>query len=525
MSHNRIVEILGPTFSWEGQTSETRAEVFQSCLDNPHQLRAGWEKWRGKAKHDIMDWNPGMYLPGSEHLRIYCTYYPLIINRANNRKVVCFNSNRILQHAPIISIAPREWMNMPTLDFLPPDVDDIIAGAAGLLIVNGGKQPQVPNPDNKQTPMLDPDSTAPAPSAPPHPEGTILTQSLPLEDFPEQSIIVACNPLQRDYHTLPRMAHFKMHNKTARMVLVETEPAEVCDWRKMLRPNRRHPDYRLYVIGSEKVESGTLEPDTEEIALFTYDSRVDAWVCCSSQRDARLPPHGRTDIAIVGDGLYFGGQVRTDQSVRRKGGKTESTWVSKIFYIEISRARWNQISFAIPDFDNPGQTLDCQAPRVMQCQVDGRIFIATRPLNKPNVIQVWELEIYSKLPTGRFKYVTHVPHEYFYVMFGRIKSHMAWDCSAGRNYLAFVPTYDERMPEVCMYEVDKDRWNFSRRPRETSKMAKYRLARAEWMPWFAAPRPEMKDMRRECACLDRLNPVVFNPVKWVDLPLKNNNNE
>jgi hypothetical protein len=412
--------------------------------------------------------------------------------------VVCFNSNRILQHAPIVSIAPREWMNMPPLDFLPPDVDDIIAGAAGLLIVNGGRQPPCRNPP------------------PPLPQGQEPPQ---LEDFPEQSILVACNPLQRDYHVLPRMAHFKMHHKTARMVLAEAEAPEVGDWRSRLQPNGRHPDYRLYVLGGEKVESGALEADTEETALFTYDSRVDAWVCCSSQRDARL---GRTEIAVVGDGLFFGGQARTDHSVRRPGGKAESIWVNKIFYIEISRARWNQISFAIPDFANPDQTLDCQAPRVMQCQAEGTIYIATRPLKNPNAIQVWELEIYSKLPTGRIKYVTQVPQEYFYVMFGRVASHKAWDCSAGRNYLAFVPAYDERMPEICLYDVCTNTWNFSRRPMETGKMAKYRLARAEWTPRFAAPQPLMKDMRRECACLDRLNPVAFNPVKWVDLPLENN---
>jgi hypothetical protein len=87
MSHNRSVEILDPAFNWKGQTSESRLEIFQSCLDNVHELRIGWENWRGKAKHNIMDWNPGMYLPGNEHLRIYCTYFPLIINRNDNRKV------------------------------------------------------------------------------------------------------------------------------------------------------------------------------------------------------------------------------------------------------------------------------------------------------------------------------------------------------------------------------------------------------------------------------------------------------
>lgn len=301
------------------------------------------------------------------------------------------------------------------------------------------------------------------------------------------------------------------------MMLID-DPAKIGDWRTV-RPNRRHPDYRLYVLGSEVVETGTLEADTCEVTLFTYDSRVDTWVACSSLRDARLPPHGRTDIAIVGDGLYFGGQERTDQSVRRKGGKAESTWCSKIFYIEISKSRWNKLSFTIPDLrkgTNYMKTLDCQAPRVLQCQINGTIYIATRPLDKPNVIQVWELEIYSLLPTGKIKYVTRLPHEYFYVIFGRIESHKAWDCAAGWNYLAFAPAYDATMPEICMYDIEKDTWNFSRRPIETGKLAKYRLARAEWTPYFAAPQPVMRDMRRECACLDRLNPVVFNPVHWAE---------
>lgn len=59
----------------------------------------------------------------------------------------------------------------------------------------------------------------------------------------------------------------------------------------------------------------------------------------------------------------------------------------KIFYIKLLRAWWNQISFAILDFANPDQTLDYQAPRVMQCQAEGTIYIATRLLKNPNAIR------------------------------------------------------------------------------------------------------------------------------------------
>ncbi|XP_073389083.1 uncharacterized protein [Physcomitrium patens] len=505
MSHNRTVELLNPEFDWKLQTSDDRTEILNRCLDDAHELRTVWERWKGRSVHDIMDWNPGMYLPGSEHLRIYCTYFPIIISRCDNRKLVCFNSNRFLNHAPLVSSAPREWMNKPALDFLPSGVDNIIAGRGGLLVVNGSIRPRHPDLENKPIPS---DPTVKSPPPPPAVGELVKPCS---EHFPEQSTLVVCNPLQRTYHILPRHSHFKMHNKVAKMVLVENSPVDISDLR-LPRRDKRHPDFKIYVLGEEVIETGTLEANSNKISLFTYDSRFDSWLSCSSLHDARLPPHGRTDIAIVGDRLYFGGQARTDITVRRVGGKAESTWVNKIFYVEISMSRWNQISFSIPDLANIGQTLDCQAPRVLQCQNQSAVYIATRPLRIPDVIQVWKLEIYSKLPTGGIKYVTQVPNEYFYgLMFGRINSHKAWDCSAGRNYLAFVPAFDETMPEICMYEVDKGEWNFSRRPAETGQMAKYQLAHAEWTPCFGNTLPVSNDMRKECACLDRLNPSFWNP--------------
>lgn len=116
MSHNRSGEILGPNFHWSAQIAGDINAVFARCLDTPPELQAGWEAWRGKPEHGIMDWHPGMYLPGSEHLRIYDTYFPILINQAtDSRKFVAYNSNRVLR-------APREWLNMPPLDFLPVQV-------------------------------------------------------------------------------------------------------------------------------------------------------------------------------------------------------------------------------------------------------------------------------------------------------------------------------------------------------------------------------------------------------------------
>jgi hypothetical protein len=99
-----------------------------------------------------------MFLPGLEEKRIYATYFPLVMslpqehspseannspseanhnNNNNNTRTrssfMGYNSNRVLN-------APREWLRLPSLDFLPPHVYDVIAGTGGLLLVNGSSQ-------------------------------------------------------------------------------------------------------------------------------------------------------------------------------------------------------------------------------------------------------------------------------------------------------------------------------------------------------------------------------------------------
>jgi hypothetical protein len=91
-----------------------------------------------------------MFLPGLEEKHIYATYFPLVMSLPqedspsesnNNNKTITrssflgYNSNRVLN-------APREWLRLPSLDFLPPHVYDVLAGTGGLLLVNGSSQQQ-----------------------------------------------------------------------------------------------------------------------------------------------------------------------------------------------------------------------------------------------------------------------------------------------------------------------------------------------------------------------------------------------
>jgi hypothetical protein len=134
--------------------------------------------WKLTLGYGIMNWHPGMFLPGLEEKRIYATYFPLVMSlmqedspseaNNNNKKTITrsssflgYNSNRVLN-------APREWLRLPSLDFLPPHVYDVLAGTGGLLLVNGSSQQpseeqlqQPPNTNNTSLPLLQPTSTSP----------------------------------------------------------------------------------------------------------------------------------------------------------------------------------------------------------------------------------------------------------------------------------------------------------------------------------------------------------------------------
>jgi len=128
--------------------------------------------------YGIMNWHPGMFLPGLEEKHIYATYFPLVMslpqedspneaNNNNNNKTITrssflgYNSNRVLN-------APREWLRLPSLDFLPPHVYDVVAGTGGLLLVNGSSQQQPTEEQLQQQPphantslqLLQPTSTS-----------------------------------------------------------------------------------------------------------------------------------------------------------------------------------------------------------------------------------------------------------------------------------------------------------------------------------------------------------------------------
>jgi hypothetical protein len=370
---------------------------------------------------------------------------------------------------------------------------------------------------------------------------TIITNCTTRSDeelcnYPEQSVMVVCNPLTKEMKLItPRHMKFDMKRKTARMVLVtafgslnknvmsrtplvaaaalnNTYDDDAASRREQptshddeycplaVKPMTRLP-YRLYILGSHTEKKA--KPSFHEspwryvIVILTYDSIADAWISGMTFQDARLPIHGRTDLAIVGDGLFLGGQVISGKTVRNAGGTVEDIWVNKIIWVQISLGEWHTIPFNIPRSRERGhhqhegfKPVCCQAPRVLQCRDEGTVYVVTRHVQEPSSMEIWELELncINKEPTGLIKFVTTMPPELFYTLFHKIVSNKVYDCVASFHYIAFMSTCNPQA--LAVYDTLVNEWFLTVSPScctlEKRKPGCFTIPRCQWTPNFSA---------------------------------------
>lgn len=319
---------------------------------------------------NIARWDERLFssTPASEH----GTYFPVLINQ-ETRELLLYNENqqtwRDHCHKP-------DWLTIPGIDFLPSGVDNIIAGDGGLLCVNGGTQPRS---KNIHTPPI------------PHAEDYNLHQ------YPQQSILVVCNPLTRELKFIPRHANKKLDRKVACMQILSNHhpnPNPNPNPNTTSSSDTRPPPktrYQLHVLGTH-YEPPTLHgPGSHELILMTYDSRSDSWIYGTVVGRARVSSFAKTGIACTDDGFYLGGQEETDEcatmvkedvrakrtcSFGREGSGCRSrarrVWVNKIFYVQALSLNWHSVDFRVGDGQLTGSK-GMQTPRVVQCRPGGPV--------------------------------------------------------------------------------------------------------------------------------------------------------
>lgn len=147
------------------------------------------------------------------------------------------------------------------------------------------------------------------------------------------------------------------------------------------------------------------------------------------------------------------------------------------------------------DFEVPGKEelewprRDLQAPRILQCEAGGAVFVVTRSNLEPVTIEIYEVVVSSDgFPSGDFKLTTSMPADIFQTMFKEERSLKPYDCTAGQNFLCFL-VLEEHIPgTIGMYNVTNGRWSKSPDLNPLGSPCSYTFAQCEWKPdWRARP--------------------------------------
>lgn len=302
----------------------------------------------------------------------YPSYFPIIVNLQNG-EFFAFSDNQLSWQEYEVHGKHAEWFAMSGIGYLPNGVVDIIAGDGGLLCVNGGSQPRK---RNLHTPPI------------PHAED--YNHRL----YPQQSILVVCNPLTEEIKFLPPHTNKKLDDKIACLqILKNTGPCSLGE-KKVSKSRLR---YRIHVVGGHHERSSLRGPASDELVLMTYDSRSDSWISGMAVGRARIPTFAKTGIARQEEGFYLGGQEESEEvavvkrdthrakGIKRMsshgqhqvatagGGRSCPVWANKIFYIQASTLKWHSIDFEILGEDGLPHLEPLQAPRVVQCRVGGPV--------------------------------------------------------------------------------------------------------------------------------------------------------
>lgn len=430
-----IQEVLKEDYNWDNLDIHEIVEIFTELLaKNKNQIEIVWKNWRLKSYEKIFIdnlvlWNPSIY--EDDVNSIYANYYPCVINQIDGNPIVGYNESS------------QTWSGMFKLDFLPLEVNDIVAGDGGLLCINGGLQPRTTNP---QTPPI------------PHSED--YNYNL----YPQQSILLVCNPLTKEIKYIPRHTNKTLDNKIAWMItMVHPQKNE---FNKINPPKHR---YRLYVVGSHQDVPTLYGNGCDELVLMAYDSRSDLWIFGSIVGQCRFPESGKTGIAIFDEGFMIGGQEKSIEVTRVDIGKYKKTnlksnnvntildenktpnlkprvitsqlWKNKLFFVHRSSLKWHTLDFEILDTEGfPRENL--QAPRILQCHPGDTIYVVIRSIIDPSTIEIHEVLMSNGYPSGDFLFVTMMPKDIYNSLFNSEKSLRRYDCCAGLQSLCFLALDD-----------------------------------------------------------------------------------
>ncbi|KAG0601560.1 hypothetical protein M758_11G121600 [Ceratodon purpureus] len=343
------------------------------------------------------------------------------------------------------------WIALPPLNFLPPGCERVIAGSAGLVVMDGGEQPgsgpimlwgqmQVPNAKFWQN-------------------GKFKKQ------FGGQSLVCVANPLTREFILLPPIPNRRVHDKIAKFVFGDMERSK----------------YYLVIAGWDTIKRKKQNKLVDILCVIVYSSEKQGFVHANYIEKARpIPFHecGRSGMAIINYGVYFGGQ-RVIERV-----DDEENCVPAIYYFNISDSRRQCLCFDFNLVNMAGREI--QAPKVVQAGPD-RVFAITRFAQLPTIIWMVEVELHPDgTPTGSYRKIHCgvMPGHFYELLFPtEDEALLPYECTSADGVIA-IKVYSERNLMVS-YHIDKREWRLFKFPHHQDQKI-FQLCDGCYEPVFTA---------------------------------------
>ena len=260
-----------------------------------------------------------------------------------------------------------------------------------------------------------------------------------------QTLVCVTNPLTREYILLPPIPKRRIHGKIAKFVF----------------SNLARTAYHLVIAGWDSLsQAGKIE---DILCVIVYSSEKQCFVHANYMERARpIPFHecGRTGMAIINYGVYFGG-IRVVTRVDH----AEELNIPAVYYFNISDNRKQCLCFDFILLNIASRQI--QPPKVVQAGPH-KVFAVTRYAQIPTIIWLVEVVLQADgTPTGTFSKIPYgvMPSAYYQKLFpSAAEALLPYECTNADSHIVFKVTSNQNL--VVMYDMYTYEWSINQFPRQ-----------------------------------------------------------
>jgi hypothetical protein len=280
-----------------------------------------------------------------------------------------------------------------------------------------------------------------------------------------QSLVCVTNPLTREFILLPPILKRRVNDKIAKFVFI----------------NKERTIYNLVIVGWDYIEkNGKIE---DILCVIVYSSQTQKFVhanCIEKARPIRYHECGRTGMAVINYGVYFGGL----QVVTRVDDVNELE-IPAIYYFNISHNRKQSLCFDFSLVNIAGRPI--QAPKVVQAG-GHRVFAATRYVQIPTIIWLVEVLLHNDgTPTGTYQTLPNgvMPTIFFKTLFpSEREALLPYECTNADAKIAFKVGTSNNL--IVMYDMNTFEWNITEFPCQKNQPEFFSMCDGCYEPNFLA---------------------------------------